>query len=44
MHPDLQVGKRFPDFAAPDHTGAVRRLSEFAGKDPLALIIYRGWW
>ncbi|MCS6803314.1 MAG: hypothetical protein RMM58_15470 [Chloroflexota bacterium] len=44
MIPQIQVGNTFPDFEVPDHTGALRRLSEFAGRDPLALIIYRGWW
>ena len=42
---DLVVGGKFPDLALPDHTGKVVRLSEInEGKDPLAVIFYRGWW
>jgi peroxiredoxin len=42
---DLVVGGKFPDLALPDHTGKIIRLSEInEGKDPLAVIFYRGWW
>ena len=36
--------ERFPDLELPDHTGRLRRLSELAGGDPLALVTSRGWW
>ncbi len=38
------IGKRFPDLALPDHEGQVVRLSEIAGKFPLIVIFYRGYW
>ncbi|HEV8343063.1 MAG TPA: hypothetical protein VGR30_11905 [Candidatus Binatia bacterium] len=38
------IGERFPDLELPDHTGGVTRLSEIAGKFPLILIFYRGYW
>jgi len=42
---DLVVGGKFPDLALPDHTGAEVRLSEITrGRDPLAVIFYRGWY
>lgn len=44
MHPDIKVGNKFPDIELPDIGGNPRRLSELAGRDPLALIFYRGWW
>ncbi|MBI3979704.1 MAG: hypothetical protein HY331_16100 [Chloroflexi bacterium] len=45
MRADLVVGGKFPDIALPDHTGTVVRLSELTGgKDPLAVIFYRGYW
>jgi len=37
--PPLSVGDEAPDFALPDHTGAVRRLSEFRGR-PVVLWFY----
>ena len=37
--PPLSVGDQAPDFALPDHTGAVRRLSEFRGR-PVVLWFY----
>ena len=36
--------ERFPDLELLDHTGRLRRLSELAGGDPLALVTSRGWW
>lgn len=45
MRADLVPGNRFPDLALPDHTGRLTRLSEITGgKDPLAVVFYRGWW
>ena len=42
---NVAVGDRFPDLALPDHTGAEVRLSEITrGKDPLAVVFYRGWY
>ncbi len=38
-------GAKFPDLALPDHTGETVRLSELnAGRDPLAVVFYRGWY
>jgi peroxiredoxin Q/BCP len=31
--PMLKVGDTAPDFEVPDHTGAVRRLADFRGKN-----------
>jgi len=36
--------ERFPDLELLDHTGRLRRLSELAGGDPMALVTSRGWW
>jgi len=45
MASELVVGGQFPDLALPDHTGTVVRLSEITrGKDPLAVLFYRGWY
>jgi peroxiredoxin len=43
--PDADTsGAAFPDLDLPDHTGRLRRLSEVADGDPLALVFSRGWW
>lgn len=42
MRPDIIPGGVFPDYALPDHTGAVRTLSELQGPDPLILTLSRG--
>ncbi len=45
MRADLVPGNKFPDLALPDQTGTLVRLSDInAGKDPLAVIFYRGYW
>ncbi len=44
MHPDLVVGKRFPDLELPDHRGQPTRLSELMHGFPLILSFYRGYW
>jgi peroxiredoxin len=45
MRADLKVGAKFPDIALPDTTGTVVKLSEInGGRDPMAVIFYRGWW
>ena len=42
MRPDIVPGGTFPDYALPDHTGTVRRLSELQGEDPMVLTLARG--
>ncbi|MEK7335270.1 MAG: hypothetical protein AAB222_08110 [Candidatus Binatota bacterium] len=38
------IGKSFPDLQLPDHEGQSIRLSEIAGKFPLMVVFYRGYW
>lgn len=42
MRSDIRPGGTFPDYALPDHTNTVRRLSELQGDDPLVLTLARG--
>jgi len=42
MRFDIAPGATFPDFALPDHTNAIRKLSELQGDDPLILTLARG--
>src|SRR3954454_1739778 len=42
MRPDLIPGAVLPDFALPDHTETVRKLSEIQGDDPMVLTLARG--
>ena len=42
MRSDIVAGGVFPDYALPDHTGTVRRLSELQGRDPMILTLARG--
>ena len=42
MRSDIRPGGTFPDYALPDHTATVRRLSELQGDDPLVLTLARG--
>jgi peroxiredoxin len=44
MRTDLKSGSKFPDLQLPDHDGRPTRLSEIAGKFPLVVTFYRGWW
>jgi peroxiredoxin len=44
MHPDLVVGKRFPDLELPDHRDQKTTLSELAHGFPFILSFYRGYW
>jgi peroxiredoxin len=44
MHPDLIVGKRFPDLVLPDTKNQPVKLSEFAHGFPFVLSFYRGYW
>src|SRR5947199_10253629 len=42
MRSDIVPGARFPDYELPDHSSALRRLSELQGDDPLILTLARG--
>ena len=42
MRHDIVPGAVFPDYALPDHTEKVRKLSELQGDDPLILTLARG--
>src|SRR6476660_6511353 len=42
MSTQLVPGAVLPDFALPDHTGTVRKLSELQGDDPMILTLARG--
>ncbi len=42
MRADIKPGGVFPDYALPDHTNTVRKLSEIQGSDPLILTLARG--
>ena len=42
MRSDIVPGGIFPDYELPDHTEAMRRLSELQGDDPLILTLARG--
>jgi peroxiredoxin len=42
MSKRLRPGATLPDFALPDETGAVRRLSEIQGDDPMIVLLGRG--
>jgi hypothetical protein len=44
MHPDLVIGKHFPDLVLPDHRKQPVKLSELAQGFPLILSFYRGYW
>lgn len=38
------IGKSFPDLELPDQDGQIVKLSEIAGKFPLIVVFYRGYW
>lgn len=38
------IGKKFPDLELPDHEGQLVKLSQIAGKFPLIVVFYRGYW
>jgi peroxiredoxin len=42
MRSDITPGGTFPDYALPDHTNTVRKLSEIQGDDPLVVTLARG--
>jgi peroxiredoxin len=41
---NLSIGERFPDLELPDHDKKKVRISVLAGKSPLIVIFYRGYW
>lgn len=43
MHPDLQVGNKFPNFELPDHNGERRKLSQLVRGFPTVLVFSRGY-
>jgi peroxiredoxin len=42
MRADIVPGGVFPDYALPDHTTTVRKLSEIQGDDPMIVTLARG--
>jgi peroxiredoxin len=42
MRPDMIPGAVLPDYALPDHTDTVRKLSEIQGSDPMVVTLARG--
>ena len=44
MRDHLTRGHRFPDLTIHTHDGGPSRLSELAGRYPLIVTFYRGWW
>jgi peroxiredoxin len=44
VHPELVVGRHFPDLELPDHQEKPVRLSKLVGEFPLILSFYRGYW
>jgi peroxiredoxin len=38
------IGQKFPDFELTDHDGQPVNISQFAGKFPLIVSFYRGYW
>ena len=38
------IGKKFPDFQMADHDNQIVKLSQYAGKFPLIVSFYRGFW
>jgi len=43
MHPDLQVGKKFPNFILPDQDAVPQQLSQLIRGFPTALVFSRGY-
>jgi peroxiredoxin len=44
IHPDLQIGSKFPNFELPDQEGNRQQLSQWMRGFPTAVIFYRGVW
>jgi len=42
MRSDIVPGNVVPDYALPDHSNTVRKLSELQGRDPMVLLLSRG--
>ena len=42
MRADIVAGVRFPDYELPDQSGAMRKLSEIQGFDPMIVVLSRG--
>jgi AhpC/TSA family len=38
------IGKKFPDFEMADHDAQIVKVSQYAGKFPLIVSFYRGFW
>ncbi|MGH9821483.1 MAG: hypothetical protein ACRD43_15060 [Pyrinomonadaceae bacterium] len=38
------IGKKFPDLEMADHDNQVVKLSQCAGKFPVIISFYRGYW
>jgi peroxiredoxin len=44
MRDDIRPGATFPDYELPDHTKAMRRLSQLQGQDdPMLVVLIRGF-
>jgi len=42
---NVTVGSKFPDIALPDGQKNLVKPSDLTGgKDPIAVVFYRGWW
>jgi len=41
---NVSIGGKFPNLELTDHEGNKVRLTEVAGKFPLIVIFYRGYW
>ncbi len=41
---NLSIGKHFPDLELPDHANNMVKISDIAGKFPLVVVFYRGYW
>lgn len=44
MHPDLQLGNKFPNFELPDQDGESLKLSQRMRGFPTIVVFYRGVW
>ena len=42
MHPELEIGNKFPDLELPDQTGTLRKLSHLLRGFPGTLVFGRG--
>ena len=44
IHPDLKLGRPFPNFVLPDQDGEVLKLSQRMRGWPSIVVFYRGVW